>query len=1003
MTRKLLQVLLLILTLPAAALAVGTTGKIIGKVIDKDTREPLIGASVRIVDTRLGGTTNINGQFSILNVPTGTYSVKVSYVGYADVTIRGVKVTADLTSETPVFELPNASALEPEVVITAERPIIEKTATTSTRIVTAEQIQNLPTRGAAAVVAQTAGVVNGSFIRGGRGNETVTYVDGVLQNNPIDRGSGSNISGASIEEVVVLTSFDSEYGNVNSGVVNITTRSGNSEKYFGLAEFVTDSYLSKTQGAPSSPNVNNLNGFGYNIYNIQFGGPLLPFNNLGRLANFYFTVERQDIGSRTAFQGVGFLPNNSFKQWNGNGKIRFDFGSGIQLTAGGNFTSSSQLADGYLQILSNSFTTVQRTYNNSADSIRPDGTTVLLTQPYNNYEHALRTETDNLQGFLKYTQAIGQKTILNVNLYTTFNEIEFGDDQFFNDFLQYDVLFQRANHVASTQPKGFRPDVLFSGGPAQPGLPASGANIGVADDYRKRKISSYEIEANMETQVADHNLKFGGQLRFHEYRNYNINMANFNGRFSRAIIGASGTPDSTSIIDYVRDDSNFNDDFFSGFGNTNIGFDRLGREVSDGEFKPRRPVIGSLYVRDSFQLSDFVANVGFRLDYFDSDQQGYADPSRPFGTEPGSTTPVLSNRRAEILISPRIYFSFPVSDRTVFHAGFGKYTQQPDFALLYLSRDLLVNRPGQSLNNPDLRSSKTSNYEVGFRQQVGNSAFIDLTTYYKETRDLIQQVQVQGVDGGIATYNRYDNQDFGTNKGFELTFGLRRTNYVSADINYTLSFANGTASGVNENSEAYRRQSITAENPVPPRTVQTLTFDQRHTATFNLDFRTPLTDQTLPMAARGWGANLLFRVGSGTSYSPITYQSFIEPLFGEPLSNFNTDGPKNSQTLPWNYQLDIRLDKNLTFAENRVTLNIYLIGLNILGFQNVLSVYRNTASATDSGVRGSSEYANRLAGLDETYGEGTAQSYDQLYRFYERGFNGSGNARQVRLGIILGF
>ena len=68
-----------------------TSGKITGYVKDKDTGEPLIGANIIIEGSQIGAATNADGYFVILNVPPGTYSLKVSYIGYATLIIKNVK------------------------------------------------------------------------------------------------------------------------------------------------------------------------------------------------------------------------------------------------------------------------------------------------------------------------------------------------------------------------------------------------------------------------------------------------------------------------------------------------------------------------------------------------------------------------------------------------------------------------------------------------------------------------------------------------------------------------------------------------------------------------------------------------------------------------------------------------------------------------------------------------------------------------------------------------
>jgi hypothetical protein len=84
-----------------AAAVVGTpvsafaqTGAISGTVTDKATNAPLVGAQVQVAGARYGAPTDENGRFSIPNVPAGTYTVFVTYLGFAEVRQQNVEVTA---------------------------------------------------------------------------------------------------------------------------------------------------------------------------------------------------------------------------------------------------------------------------------------------------------------------------------------------------------------------------------------------------------------------------------------------------------------------------------------------------------------------------------------------------------------------------------------------------------------------------------------------------------------------------------------------------------------------------------------------------------------------------------------------------------------------------------------------------------------------------------------------------------------------------------------------
>ena len=76
----------------------GTTGKLSGSVTNKETGEPLIGANVMVEGTVLGAATDIEGNYFILQVPPGTYTVRFTMIGYQTVVMNDVRIRVDLTT-----------------------------------------------------------------------------------------------------------------------------------------------------------------------------------------------------------------------------------------------------------------------------------------------------------------------------------------------------------------------------------------------------------------------------------------------------------------------------------------------------------------------------------------------------------------------------------------------------------------------------------------------------------------------------------------------------------------------------------------------------------------------------------------------------------------------------------------------------------------------------------------------------------------------------------------
>ncbi|MCK5684400.1 TonB-dependent receptor, partial [bacterium] len=219
-------VLLLILMIPVVVFS-ATTGKIMGKVIDGESKEALLGVNVMVVGTSLGAATDENGEFFILNVSPGTWNIRVNMIGYASEIKQGVVVYSDLSSEVN-FDLKFSVIEGEEVIVEAKRPLIQKDISSSRNTITSEQIQSVPVDNIVGLVGLSAGFVDG-HARGGRDGEILFFIDGVANVDPMSNAQEGNISNLGIEEISVITGgFSAEYGNAQSGIVNVVTKEGGS-------------------------------------------------------------------------------------------------------------------------------------------------------------------------------------------------------------------------------------------------------------------------------------------------------------------------------------------------------------------------------------------------------------------------------------------------------------------------------------------------------------------------------------------------------------------------------------------------------------------------------------------------------------------------------------------------------------------------------------------------------------------------------------------------------
>jgi hypothetical protein len=150
--------LLFFISIFSASVLFAQYGKIAGRITDEETKEPLIGANILLEGTVIGGSTDIEGSFIILNVPAGTYDLRATYIGYQTKTLTGVKVVGGIVRNVEI-SLSSTSVEVQTVTIVAERPLIEKSATNAVRVQVAEEMEKLPVRGVQGYFSLQPGVV----------------------------------------------------------------------------------------------------------------------------------------------------------------------------------------------------------------------------------------------------------------------------------------------------------------------------------------------------------------------------------------------------------------------------------------------------------------------------------------------------------------------------------------------------------------------------------------------------------------------------------------------------------------------------------------------------------------------------------------------------------------------------------------------------------------------------------------------------------------------------
>jgi len=238
---RLIPIIALMLILITSLAYSGTKGKIAGRVVNGETGEPIVGASVVVEGTRYGASTDLDGKYVIIDLSPGTYSVRASAVGFTATLVKNVTVSADLTTNVD-FKLTESSIQTKEIVVVAQRPMIQKDLTSSEARVSSNMIQKLPVEDVQGIVNLQAGVVDGHF-RGGRTGEVAYMVDGLSINDAYSGEPAMQVENSAVQEIQVISgTFNAEYGQAMSGVVNVVTKDGGS-KLAGQVTAYSGSYL----------------------------------------------------------------------------------------------------------------------------------------------------------------------------------------------------------------------------------------------------------------------------------------------------------------------------------------------------------------------------------------------------------------------------------------------------------------------------------------------------------------------------------------------------------------------------------------------------------------------------------------------------------------------------------------------------------------------------------------------------------------------------------------
>lgn len=797
------------------SLTLAQSGKIAGQVKDANTSEPVPFVNVLVEGTNFGAASDINGVYSIIGVPPGVYNVRASAIGYNAQTVQQVRVSIDLTTEVNFQIAETSIELKEDVVVVATRPLVTRDLTSSTAIISSDDIAVLPVTEFQEVLQLQAGIVGGS-VRGGRKGEVVYAIDGVPVTDVYDGSTVVDVATTAIQELQFVSgAFNAEYGKALSGYVNIATKDGSNKFDGSITSYVGD-YLSNNtrifraidefdpiairniDGSLSGPIIPNMLFFYVNARYIYFGGWLKgqrnfnPWNITINRGAAFPVDERYVLSANPDGKGDGKIVRMN---WNekiyGQGKLTFRPFSDIRLN--------------YTYIL---------------DEVE-----------YRDYDHsfAYNPDGDYKRFRTGHTNLLGLTHTLSANTFYTANF-----SYFFKRYKQY--VYENPFDSKYTN------DILMGQQPAEvPSFRTGGTQAG----RFKRLTSTYGFKLDFTSQVDQINLvKFGVEVNYHRL--------GFDDIFLLQPLDVED-PRVTLNPFVPRRIPNINDP------NENLAIN----------IYQRTPIEVSAYIQDKIELKEMIINVGFRLDYFKPDGKLLVDPTDPDVYRPKREENIalsLDQRKAiwykdptdKLQFSPRLGIAFPITDRGKIYFSYGHFFQIPNFELLYTNPEYKFGPGTQNVGiagNPDLKPQQTISGEVGLQQALTDELTVDITGYFRDIRNLAgTRADEIRIFGGASSYSQYVNSDFGFVKGLVLTLNKRLSNNWSATLDYTFQSAKGNA------SDPAATRNARAGGQEPEIQLVRLDWDQTHTV--NATFAYASDDN--------WGFSMIGSYGNGFPYTPTT-------------------------------------------------------------------------------------------------------------------------------------
>ncbi len=971
-------------------LAQGTSGKIEGRVRDQ-VGAPIANAQVFVVNTTFSTTTNSDGFYFINNVPVGTATLQASFIGYKATRIEGIRIlsgqtlTQDVTLEATPFEV------EEITVVAAINPLVPRDQVTTKQRVEGAYARELPADRVSEILALQPGVVASAgggtlYIRGGRADEAVLYLDGVptqsgsrnavqLEGSSFRSSFGFNpnvntVSTVGFEEASITTgAAAAEFGNSQSGVIALQTRSGGSAWTGSLSyetnDFGSASYgFNRITGTLSGPILNNLTFFvggdlegqqssqqgkGVADYpiSVQAGRdtvvdvPITPgdlFSDTSRVeiqkwaiytgnCDHFAASSNPDIATNYGFECQGVrVPGSPGSEMRLNTNVNWSYGTGSRLRLSAVFNrrqlrsngSPSNPISALGQNGSNSIYTLNWTQNLTRSAERALALEIGLSYQQDRFFQSALTRTSEVESYAPFGG------FLIKPLEYPFDRDQFPIDQELVDNIRDGKVNSRRAPLPSfdsgnnliflyrTNPYGLTSLWSEGGGPT--------------NRHRVNDENRWVGRATLDWQVDRFNrVKLGGEYTDYDIRSYNGTVGL--GIFARAYIEqpvrwSAFIQDRLDLGDVVVEGGLRYDTYSSGAERTFL--------------------LDTLSTSETFNQYVFFPN---STTYRRFTGQGNGGPADCADRQPdpavandtgGCPLTIFRTDQSHDYLSPHIQVAFPVTRSTNFRLSYAHQVQAPDFGLVY------------DFRGTDLDFGRTIVFEFGIRHSFSADAVLDVSAYSKDNLSNTAVRVVQLFNPATNTSDQVSimtNADFGNVKGIDLRYDQRFGNLFNGTLAYTFEAAKNTGSGPFSAFDLGRFlvDQLAGSNFGPPQAILPTRQSRPHTlaGSFGLTFPNDWKAGTGVSWLENVGLFTTFRFASGQAFTrcPNTTNN-ASVRSGGFCANGQIAGDLNGARLPMLKEFDLRVTKG--FGLGGIDLTAYVDVRNLFNFTNTLSVYSTT-------------------------------------------------------------